>query len=88
MKAVNNRETGFGVHSLSYLCNFTVNLKLFSNKKPFFFKSRKKKKQFSPVLFFKGKTKFNLYSKNQLTELFCVSELPKVYSLKLLHSFT
>lgn len=78
MKDVNNGETGFGVHSLSYLCNFTVNLKLFSNKKLIFFKSRKKKKQFSPVLFFKGKTKFNLYSKNQLTELLCVSELQSI----------
>lgn len=87
MKGVNNGETGVGVHSLSYLCNFTVNLKLFSNKKLIFFKSGGKKAVFTSLMF-KGKTKFNLYSKNQLTELFCVSELPKVYPLKLLHSFT
>lgn len=51
MKDVNNGETGFGVHPLSYLCNFTVNLKLFSNKKLIFFKSRKKKAVFTSLIF-------------------------------------
>lgn len=80
-------EGGVTVRSPCCLHSSTVNLKLLSNKKLIRLKVQKEK-GFSPVLFFEGKSKFNVYSKDQLTELCGVSESPKACLLKLLTSLT